>query len=49
LFLKLQSVADNPINQPARRIPAQSPKSDVIVLRCVQTHYLDGAGEVMRR
>jgi hypothetical protein len=25
LFLKLQSVADSPVHQPARRIPAQSP------------------------
>jgi predicted phosphodiesterase len=27
LFLKLQSVAESPVNQPARRIPAQSPKN----------------------
>jgi hypothetical protein len=26
LFLKLQSVAESPVNQPARRIPAQSPR-----------------------
>src|SRR5207249_1620258 len=29
LFLKLRSVAENPVNQPARRIPAQSRITDL--------------------